>query len=77
MRNILILPIRAYQYLISPLLPNSCRYTPTCSEFAIEAVQKHGILAGSWLAIKRVGRCHPWHEGGYDPVPDNNKQSVQ
>ena len=77
MRKILILPIRAYQYLISPLLPSSCRYSPTCSQFAIEALQKHGVFAGGWMAIKRIGRCHPWHEGGYDPVPDNTKQSIQ
>lgn len=77
MRKILILPIQAYQYLISPLLPSSCRYSPTCSQFAIEALQKHGVFKGSWMAIKRIGRCHPWHEGGYDPVPDNTKQSIQ
>ncbi len=77
MRKILILPIRAYQYLISPLLPSSCRYTPTCSQYAIEALQKHGVFVGSWMAIKRIGRCHPWHEGGYDPVPENSKQSIQ
>lgn len=77
MRKILILPIRAYQYLISPVLPSSCRYTPTCSEFAVEALQRHGALSGGWMAIKRIGRCHPWHKGGYDPVPDNTKQSIQ
>ncbi len=77
MRKILILPIRAYQYLISPLLPSSCRYTPTCSQYAIEALQKHGVFVGSWMAIKRIGRCHPLREGGYDPVPENTKQSNQ
>ncbi len=77
MRKILILPIRAYQYLISPLLPSSCRYTPTCSQYAIEALQKHGVFVGGWMAIKRIGRCHPWHEGGFDPVPENTKRSVQ
>ena len=61
--------IRFYQYAISPFLGRSCRYHPSCSEYAVEAVEKYGALKGSWLAIKRVGRCHPWHPGGYDPVP--------
>ena len=61
--------IRFYQLAISPLLPPSCRYVPTCSEYAIIAIQRYGALKGSFLAIKRIGRCHPFHEGGYDPVP--------
>jgi hypothetical protein len=70
MRNILIFFIRAYQYLISPLLGNHCRYHPNCSSYAIAALQTHGVLKGFWLALRRLSRCHPWHEGGYDPVPE-------
>lgn len=62
--------IRGYQLLISPVLPPSCRFTPTCSAYAMEAVAKHGALRGSWLAAHRVCRCHPWNDGGYDPVPE-------
>lgn len=69
MRKILTSLIRAYQVLISPYLAPSCRYTPTCSCYAKESIEVHGALRGSWLAIKRVVRCHPFHEGGYDPVP--------
>jgi len=65
----LVLLIRLYQRFISPALPPSCRYWPSCSSYAVEAVQKHGALRGSWLALRRLGRCHPWHAGGYDPVP--------
>ena len=76
MRQILILLIKLYRYAISPYLAPSCRYTPTCSSYAMEAVERFGIIRGSWLAIRRIGRCHPWHEAGYDPVPDNNKLTV-
>lgn len=65
----LMAPIRFYQRFISPGLPPSCRYSPSCSSYAVESLQTHGALRGSWLAIRRVGRCHPWHAGGYDPVP--------
>lgn len=68
-RLVLRLLVRIYQICISPLLPKSCIYTPTCSQYAIEALEKYGAIKGSWLAIKRILRCHPWHEGGYDPVP--------
>ncbi len=61
--------IRGYQLFISPVLPSSCRYVPTCSEYAIEALRKYGLFKGGWLAIKRVSRCHPWGGSGYDPVP--------
>jgi putative membrane protein insertion efficiency factor len=72
MRQILIALIKLYRYAISPYMAPSCRYTPTCSSYAIEAVERHGIFRGSWLAMRRVSRCHPWHEAGYDPVPENN-----
>ena len=62
--------IRGYQAFVSPLLPSACRYTPTCSAYALEAVEKHGPLKGSFLAFKRVLRCNPFSRGGYDPVPD-------
>lgn len=67
--TILITPIHVYRYAISPLLPSTCRYTPTCSQYAIEAIKKYGPLKGSLLATKRIGRCHPWGGHGYDPVP--------
>lgn len=69
MKAVLIALLRFYKYAISPMLGRNCRFHPTCSEYAIEAVQRHGALHGGWLAIKRVGRCHPFHPGGYDPVP--------
>lgn len=69
MTRILLALIRAYQYLVSPMLGPSCRFTPTCSEYAVEALKKYGVIKGGWLSVKRVGRCHPWHDGGYDPLP--------
>ena len=69
LRKLLILPIRFYQLSISPMLPSSCRFTPTCSQYAIEAIQRHVAIRGLWLAIKRLARCHPWGGSGYDPVP--------
>ncbi|HBG01701.1 MAG TPA: membrane protein insertion efficiency factor YidD [Firmicutes bacterium] len=68
MLKAMLLFIRWYQRYISPLLPRSCRFYPTCSEYSRQAIIKHG-WKGLWLAIKRIGRCHPWHPGGYDPVP--------
>ena len=62
-------PIYFYKYCISPLTPPSCRITPTCSEYAVEAIKKYGPLRGGWLALKRLARCHPWGGSGYDPVP--------
>lgn len=74
MRKILIFPfviiIRLYQILISPLLPSSCRFQPTCSQYSLLALKKHGVWKGSILAIKRISRCHPWGGEGHDPVPD-------
>jgi len=61
--------LRLYRYGISPLLGRNCRFHPSCSEYAQEAVERHGAVRGGWLALKRVGRCHPFHPGGYDPVP--------
>ncbi len=62
--------VRGYQLGISPVLPGACRYSPTCSQYALEALGRHGALRGGWLAVKRIGRCHPWGGFGYDPVPD-------
>tara|TARA_B100000927_G_scaffold290852_1_gene290821 strand:+ start:5920 stop:6141 length:222 start_codon:yes stop_codon:yes gene_type:complete len=66
---LLILPIKLYQILLSPLIGPSCRFTPTCSNYAIEAINKHGPFKGFWLAIKRISKCHPWGDSGHDPVP--------
>lgn len=66
---VLILPIRFYQKCISPLTPPTCRFTPTCSQYAVEALRKHGPVKGLWLAVRRILRCHPWGGSGYDPVP--------
>ena len=73
MKRVLIAILRFYKRHISPLLPNACIYTPTCSEYAMEAIQKHGVFKGTGLAIWRVLRCNPFHEGGYDPVPEPKK----
>ncbi|MBI3791359.1 MAG: membrane protein insertion efficiency factor YidD [Gemmatimonadetes bacterium] len=69
MTTVLVMLVRAYQMWLSPILPSACRYHPTCSAYAIEAIQKHGALRGSWLAARRIGRCHPFRAGGFDPVP--------
>ena len=69
LRNLCILPIRVYQLCISPVLPPACRFYPTCSAYAAEAIMTHGIFRGGWLALKRLARCHPWGGSGYDPVP--------
>ena len=65
----LIVPIKLYQILLSPLIGPSCRFTPTCSNYAIEAINRHGPFKGFWLAIKRISKCHPWGDSGHDPVP--------
>jgi len=65
----LVLLVRAYQWLVSPLLPRACRFYPSCSAYAVGALERHGALKGSWLAARRLARCHPWHPGGVDPVP--------
>ena len=70
MKFVVISIFKLYQKIISPMTPPSCRFYPTCSHYGVEAVEKHGALKGSYLAIKRILRCHPFHEGGYDPVPE-------
>lgn len=73
MKTLLVLPllwlIRAYQFAISPLLGNRCRFDPSCSEYSMDALRRYGLFRGLWLTVRRIGRCHPWHPGGYDPVP--------
>ncbi|OZI06434.1 membrane protein insertion efficiency factor YidD [Siphonobacter sp. BAB-5385] len=69
MRRFFIVLIRIYQGALSPYLGNSCRYTPTCSQYAIQAIEKHGPWKGGWLALRRISRCHPWGGHGHDPVP--------
>ena len=69
MRRLLVLGVRAYQVSLGPLLPASCRYYPSCSAYAIEALERHGALRGTWLSLRRILRCHPFRPGGYDPVP--------
>ena len=64
----MLLLIKIYQFF-SKFTPPVCRFTPTCSEYARQAIEKYGVLKGGWLAVKRISKCHPWHEGGYDPVP--------
>ncbi|MCK5840541.1 MAG: membrane protein insertion efficiency factor YidD [Candidatus Sabulitectum sp.] len=73
MRIFLIAVVRIYRRVLSPLLPPSCIYTPTCSVYAEEALRKHGAFRGTVMATKRILRCHPWHSGGYDPVPEVEK----
>lgn len=67
--RLLILLVRTYQYLISPLLGGNCRFYPTCSSYMIEAIETHGVIKGVWLGLRRIGRCHPYSDGGLDPVP--------
>lgn len=72
MQKILIMFLRGYRYLVSPWFGQSCRFYPSCSCYAIEAIEKRGAFVGLWLTLRRLGRCHPWHPGGYDPVPDKD-----
>jgi putative membrane protein insertion efficiency factor len=66
---LLVWLIRFYKFAISPFLGRSCRFYPSCSEYTLEALQKHGLVRGLWLSVRRIGRCNPWHSGGFDPVP--------
>ncbi|MEX2595150.1 MAG: membrane protein insertion efficiency factor YidD [Anditalea sp.] len=68
-RKVAVFPVLLYQYLISPLLPNSCRFSPTCSQYMKEAILKHGLFKGGWLGTRRILKCHPWGGHGHDPVP--------
>ena len=69
MKQLLLLAIRGYQIALSPFFGTQCRFHPTCSQYAVEAIEIHGAWRGSWLAVKRILKCHPWHAGGVDPVP--------
>ncbi|MDW0114987.1 membrane protein insertion efficiency factor YidD [Sporosarcina saromensis] len=77
MKAILIGFIKIYQKIISPIMPPTCRFYPTCSHYGVEAIEKHGALKGAWLAIRRISKCHPFHEGGFDPVPEKNEKIVK
>lgn len=74
--RLLALPVRVYRRVVSPLLPARCRFAPTCSEYAVVALREHGALRGGWLVARRVGRCHPFHPGGWDPVPPVASESA-
>ena len=69
MKPLLLGLVRIYQYLFRPMLGSNCRFAPSCSDYALEAISRHGALKGLWLALRRIARCHPYHPGGYDPVP--------
>jgi len=69
MKIVIVLLLRAYRYFLSPLLGRNCRFHPSCSAYAIEALQRYGAIKGTWLGMRRLMRCHPWNPGGYDPVP--------
>ena len=72
MQRFLIILIKGYRLILSPWLGNQCRFHPTCSEYGLEAIERHGALRGAWMTLRRIGRCHPFHAGGYDPVPEMN-----
>lgn len=71
MRKILIALIKVYRFTLSPFIGQHCRFTPTCSQYATEAIEQYGSLKGSWMAVRRLSKCHPFHTGGWDPVPEN------
>ncbi|MEM9276011.1 MAG: membrane protein insertion efficiency factor YidD [Cyanobacteria bacterium P01_F01_bin.143] len=74
MKTPIIWLIKGYRQFISPLFPPTCRFQPTCSQYAIEAIATHGTIKGSWLAVTRIARCHPFHPGGYDPIPPRDER---
>ena len=76
-RGALLAIIKGYRYIASPLLGNNCRFVPSCSQYATDAIECHGAIQGSWLALRRLSRCHPWHAGGHDPVPDQIHSTKQ
>ena len=69
---VFLIPVKFYQWFISPMLPQTCRHTPSCSQYTVESLKKHGPLTGTWLSVRRLSKCHPWGTWGYDPVPDEN-----
>ena len=69
MRTLVLILIKGYRLLVSPWLGNHCRFTPSCSQYSLTAIERFGLVRGGWLALRRIGSCHPWHEGGIDPVP--------
>jgi putative membrane protein insertion efficiency factor len=77
MKKALQLPIHVYRKFISPLKPPACRFYPTCSQYALEALEEHGAVKGSWLAVKRIAKCHPFHPGGIDKVPPSTKRKAE
>ena len=76
MRNPLIVLLRGYRYLISPFLGNACRFYPSCSHYAETAIARYGAARGGWMTLRRVARCHPWHPGGIDPVPEKTERLI-
>ncbi|MFV2061425.1 MAG: membrane protein insertion efficiency factor YidD [Gammaproteobacteria bacterium] len=76
MQKILLSLIKFYKYFISPALGSHCRYEPSCSEYTHQAISAYGVFKGSWIGIKRISRCHPWHQGGYDPLPEQFASST-
>ena len=75
-RTVLVTLVRAYQRFLSPVLPPACRFTPSCSAYAVTALERYGAARGTWMALRRLARCHPWNPGGYDPVPERNQRQV-
>ncbi|MGE4489481.1 MAG: membrane protein insertion efficiency factor YidD [Kiritimatiellales bacterium] len=77
MKKLLVALVRIYQKTVSRVTPPHCRFYPSCSDYTIEALEKHGIVAGLWLSFRRICRCHPWNPGGVDPVPDRKKREIR